>query len=128
MKITKMLKSALIVLAISLAASALAAEKGSLHVSSTLKVAGEQLAAGDYTLGWIGSGPSVDLTIMQGKRLVTTVPATMALLNDPPSNDAIVITIGVDGTRWLSQIMLSGRSFSFDIAPGSDTAKPTANH
>ncbi len=54
MKTSQTLKIPLAALALLVASSAFAANKGSLHVSSPEDVAGKQLAAGDYSVRWEG--------------------------------------------------------------------------
>ena len=58
-------KSLFLGLALLLATSAFAANKGSLQVQEPITVNGTKLAAGDYKLQWDGTGPSVELSIMQ---------------------------------------------------------------
>lgn len=120
MKASKITKGLLLGLALLLATSAFAANKGSLRVSDPVTINGKQLAAGDYKVSWDGNGPSVELHIMQGKNVVATVPAKMVDLPRAASDDGAVVNTNGDGSRTLSQIRFSGKKYA--LAVGGDTA------
>ena len=61
-------KSFFLGLALLLATSAFAANKGSLSVQEPVTINGTQLKPGDYKVQWDGNGPSVELSITQGKK------------------------------------------------------------
>jgi hypothetical protein len=117
-------KSLFLGLALLLATSAFAANKGSLQVQEPITVNGTKLAAGDYKLQWDGTGPSVELSIMQGKKVVAKVPAHVVDLDKPSSQDAAVVKNNGDGTKTLSEVRLSGKKYS--LAVGEDAAKADA--
>jgi HAMP domain-containing protein len=116
MKIASILKGGLLGLALLLATSAFAANKGSLQVSSPVSVAGKQLAAGDYTVKWEGAGPSVEVSIMQGKNTLAKVPAKVVALDNPSSYDSAVVNTNGDGSRF------SGKKFALEISGESSGA------
>jgi hypothetical protein len=120
MKASRMYKGLLLGLALLLATSAFAANKGSLKVNDPVTINGKQLAAGEYKVSWDGSGPSVELHIMQGKNVVATVPAKMVDLPRAASDDGAVVNTNGDGSRTLSQIRFSGKKYA--LAIGGDTA------
>ena len=111
-------------LALLLATSAFAANKGSLQIQEPTSVNGTKLAPGDYKIEWDGTGPSVELSIMQGKKLITKVPAHVVDLNRPAQNDAAVVKNSEDGTKTLSEVRLSGKKFAFAV--GEEAAKADA--
>jgi len=117
-------KSLFLGLALLLATSAFAANKGSLQVQEPLTVNGTKLAPGDYKVQWDGTGPSVELSIMQGKKVVAKVPAHVVDLDKPSSMDAAVVKNNGDGTKVLSEVRLSGKKFS--LAGGEEAAKADA--
>jgi len=55
-----------------LAGSALAANKGSLELPTSHIRRRKQLAMGNYTVQWEGTGDQVDLKIYQGKNVVAS--------------------------------------------------------
>lgn len=117
-------KSLFLGLALVLATSAFAANKGSLQIQEPTSVNGTKLAPGDYKIEWDGTGPSVELSIMQGKKLITKVPAHLVDLNRPAQNDAAVVKNSEDGTKTLSEVRLSGKKFAFAV--GEEAAKADA--
>jgi hypothetical protein len=117
-------KSLFLGLALLLATSAFAANKGSLQVQESVTVNGTKLAAGDYKVQWDGNGPSVELSIMQGKKLIAKVPAHVVDLSQPSQNDAAVVKNSSDGSKELSEVRFSGKRFA--LAVGEEAAKADA--
>jgi hypothetical protein len=111
-------------LALLLATSAFAANKGSLQVQEPLNVNGTNLAPGDYKVQWDGTGPSVELSIMHGKKVVAKVPAHVIDLNKPSANDATVVKNNGDGSKSLSEVRFNGKKFAFAV--GEEAAKADA--
>jgi hypothetical protein len=120
MTVSRISKGLLLGLAVLLATSAFAANKGSVAVTDPVTVAGKQLAAGQYKLTWDGSGSSVQLNIMQGKNVVATVPARLIELDRPAANSSAVVINNSDGSRALSEIRFSGKKYA--LAVGSESA------
>jgi hypothetical protein len=121
MKVSRISKGLLLGLALLLATSAFAANKGSLSVVDPVTIAGKQLAAGQYKVTWDGSGSSVQLNIIQGKNVVATVPARVVELNNAANSDSAVVSSNSDGSKTLSQIRFSGKKFA--LAIGQETAQ-----
>ncbi len=117
-------KSFFLGLALLLATSAFAANKGSLSVQEPVTINGTQLKAGDYKVQWDGNGPSVELSITQGKKVIAKVPAHLVNLETPSPSDAAVVKNNGDGTKSLSEVRLSGKKFS--LALGEEAAKADA--
>jgi hypothetical protein len=117
-------KSLILGLALLLATSAFAANKGSLQVQEPLNVNGTRLVPGDYRVQWDGTGPNVELSILQGKKVVAKAPAHMIELSRPSTGDSAVVKDNGDGTKTLNEIRLNGKRFSFAI--GEEAAKADA--
>ena len=124
MKLSTVPKSLFLGLALLLAASAFAANKGTLQIQESISVSGTQLKPGEYKVQWDGAGPNVELSILQGKTVVAKVPAHMVDLSEPSGSDAAVVTQNNDGSRSLSEVRLSGKKFA--IAVGEEAAKADA--
>ncbi len=107
-------------LALTLATSAFAANKGSVQFNDPVTVNGKQVAAGEYNLTWDGSGPNVELNILKGKNVVATVPARMVDLDRAAATNSIV-TVSDGGQKSLTEIRFSGKKFA--LAVGSESAK-----
>lgn len=105
-------------LVILLASGAFAAQRGELHVSSSLEIQHELLPAGEYTVRWEDTGVNVELKIMKGKKILETVPASVETLNDVSAGDTVVITVNHDGSRSLSQILFAGQRLVFTLKQG----------
>ena len=122
MKVSRISKGLLLGLAVLLATSAFAANKGSLSVVDPVTIAGKQLAAGQYKVTWDGSGSSVQLNIMQGKNVVATVPARVIELDRPSTDDSAVVSSNSDGSKSLSEIRFSGKKYALAIGEESASA------
>jgi hypothetical protein len=117
-------KSLFLGLALLLATSAFAANKGSLSVQEPLTINGTQLRPGDYKVEWEGNGPSVEVSITQGKKVIAKVPAHVVSLETPSPSDAAVVKNNGDGTKSLTEVRISGKKFS--LALGEEAAKADA--
>ncbi|PYX14762.1 MAG: hypothetical protein DMG84_13910 [Acidobacteria bacterium] len=124
MKSSQLSKGLLLGLALLLATSAFAANKGSLQVSDPVTVSGKQLAPGAYTVEWEGNGPNVELNILQGKKVVATMPARLIDLNRSADGDSAVVRKNDDGSRTLAEIRFAGKKYA--LALGNESAKAEA--
>lgn len=108
-------------LALALTTSVFAASgdshKSNFEISAAVQLNGTELPAGDYTARWEGSGPTVQVSIMQGKKVVATVPAQVVALDRPASNTQAEI----NGDRELTSLQFSGKKFSLEL--GTESAK-----
>jgi len=121
MKASKISKGLLLGLALLLATSVFAINKGSLQVSDPVTVNGKQIGAGEYTVKWEGNGPDVELNILHGKNIVATVPARMVDLDRAASRDSAVTVVNPDGHKSLNEIRFSGKRYA--LAIGAESAK-----
>ncbi len=121
MKSSKISKGLLLGLALLLATSAFAANKGSLQVSAPVTINGKEIPAGDYTVKWDGTGPNVEVNILRGKNVVATVPARVVELDRAPERDSAVTVVNADGRKSLNEIRLSGKKYA--LAVGAESAR-----
>ena len=111
----KISKTLLPSLALLLATSAFAANKGnkgSIELDQPATIAGHQLAKGEYKLTWNGTGPNVDLMILSSGKLVATVPAHLIELSRPEPTNAYEAHTNDDGSRSLTKIEFGGRKYA----------------
>ena len=108
-------------LAVLLATSAFASNKGSLHLSEAALVNGQQLPAGDYQLRWDGTGANVDLSIVQGGKVVTKTAAKVVEMSAASAYDAAVLDRS-SGTPSLMELRFAGKKFALAIG-GSEKAE-----
>lgn len=120
MKFSTVSKSVLMGLAILLASSAFAASKANLSLLNPTTVNGTKLKAGDYKLQWDGTGPNVEVSIMQGKKVLAKVPAKLVDLNKAPDNSAAVVNQNQDGSSTLSSVRFAGKKYALDLSQASD--------
>jgi hypothetical protein len=121
MRVSKISKGLLLGLALLLATSGFAANKGSMQVSDPVTVNGTQLPAGEYEVKWDGAGPNVEVSIMHGKNLVATVPARVIALNQSPLRDSLVTIVNDDGHKSLNEIRFAGKTRA--LAINAESAK-----
>jgi hypothetical protein len=120
MKFATVSKSLVMGLALLLASSAFAATKANLQLNNPVTVNGTNLKPGDYKLQWEGSGPNVELSIVQGKNVVTKVPAHLVQLETPAANDAAVTRSNSSGPNSLAGIRFQGKKFALELGEASD--------
>jgi hypothetical protein len=112
----KNLKGIFLAVVVLVAGSAFAASKGSLELQHPTSVGGKQLASGNYTVQWDGTGDQVELKIFQGKNAVATTSARVVKVERrQPHNAAITVTNG-DGTSALSQIVFGGKDYALEVS------------
>jgi hypothetical protein len=113
-------KSLVMGLALLLAASAFASDKGKLQIYNPVTVNGTTLKPGDYKLEWTGTAGNVELSILQGKNVVAKVPAHVVDLNSPSANDAAVVN-NDNGTKTLTGVRFEGKKFALELGDSSDS-------
>lgn len=116
MNAAKSLKGISLAAVVLLAGSALAASKGSLELHHPTSVGGKQLASGNYTVQWDGTGDQVELKIFQGKNAVATTSARVVKVEHPMPNDAAVVVTNGDGTSSLSQIRFGRKNYALELS------------
>jgi hypothetical protein len=117
-------KSLTMGLALLLASSAFAATKADLHLNNPTSINGTNLKPGDYKLVWDGSGPAVEVSIMQGKNVVAKAPAKVVDLSTPAANNAAVVVKNGDGSTTLAGARFEGKKFAIELGQASDGMQP----
>ncbi len=115
MKWNQVAKNVVLGLAVLLATSAFASNnKGSLHLSEAAQVNGQAVPAGDYQLRWEGTGANVEVSFMQGKKVVTKASAKVVDLKNAFSNDAAVVDHS-GSTPALTEVRFAGKKFALAL-------------
>jgi hypothetical protein len=120
MKFATVSKSLALGLGLLLATSAFAATKGSLEISNDVTVNGTKLKAGEYKLQWDGTGPNVELSIMQGKNVLAKAPAHVVDLPTASASNAAVLKRNDDGTSTLTGVRFGGKKLSLELGEASE--------
>jgi hypothetical protein len=120
MKFATVSKTVVMGLALMLASSAFAASKANLTLNNPTSINGTKLNAGDYKLEWDGSGPNVEVSIVQGRKVITKVPAKIVDLSKAPANNAALLKQNSDGSTTLSGARFSGKKFALELGDAGD--------
>ncbi len=124
MRFATVSKSLVMGLALLLASSAFAATKASLTLQHPATINGAKLKPGDYKLQWEGSGPNVEVSIMQGKTVLAKVPGKVVDLSSPASNNAAVMQRNGDGSATLAGARFEGKKFALELGDSSEGMQP----
>ncbi|HEY3975411.1 MAG TPA: hypothetical protein VGM18_20595 [Candidatus Sulfotelmatobacter sp.] len=114
------MKNLVMGLALLLASSAFAATKANVTLLNPATINGAKLKAGDYKLQWEGSGPNVEVSIMQGKTVLAKVPAKVVDLSSPARNSAVTVKRNDDGSNTLTGVRFEGKRFELALGESSD--------
>ena len=107
-------KTVVLGLAVLLASSAFASNKGTLRVHEALEVNGQQLAAGEYQLRWDGTGSNVEVRVMQGKKEVAKTSAKLVNLDKASDNDAAIVDHS-SGKAIVTEVRFAGKKYALAI-------------
>ncbi len=113
-------------LALAFATSAFAANdshKSNFEIGAATQVNGTTLPAGDYTAQWEGSGPAVQVNILQGKKVVATAPAQVVTLDSKASDTQAEVLNGANGERQLKVLQFAGKKISLQLETQSAKAQ-----
>ena len=116
MKRNTLAKTVVLGLAVLLATSAFASNnvKGSLLLRESVEINGQQLAPGEYQVRWDGTGPSVEVSFMQGRKEVAKTSAKVVALDEAPEYDSAVVD-HTSGKAAISEIRFSRRKYALAI-------------
>src|SRR4051812_14904060 len=109
-------------LALTFAASAFAASnshKSSFEIGAATQVNGTTIPAGEYTAQWEGSGPTVQVNIMQGKKVLATSPAQVVALDRIALDTHAEVQNGSNGERELKVLQFAGKKVSLELGTES---------
>lgn len=95
--------------------------KSSFQLSAATQVNGTMLPAGEYTAQWEGSGPTAQVNIMQGKKVLATAPAQVIALDSKASDTQAEVFNGTNGERELKALQFAGKKVSLQL--GTESAK-----
>lgn len=113
-------------LALALTTSAFAASdshKSNFEISAATQINGTTIPAGEYTAKWEGSGPTVQVSIMQGRKVVATVPAQIVTLDRAASDTQAEVRNGSKGERELTALQFAGKKISLELNTESARAQ-----
>jgi hypothetical protein len=85
--------------------------KESFQLGALLKVSGTTLSAGTYQVTWTGLNPVVQVQILEGKTVVTSIQARVVTLDNKSPSKAVVTRANPDGSLSLDSLRFAGQSF-----------------
>ncbi|HXO37392.1 MAG TPA: hypothetical protein VN872_02075 [Candidatus Acidoferrum sp.] len=115
------------ILTLALTTSAFAASdshKSSFEISAATQVNGTTIPAGEYTAKWEGPGPTVQLSIMQGSKVLATAPAQVVTLDRAATDTQAEVRNGSNGERELTALQFQGKKISLEL--GTQSTKTQA--
>jgi hypothetical protein len=114
--------------ALMLPLSALAASKNSSNVEIPDKVMvnGKQIQPGTYKVEWNGTGPNVEVSILQGHKTVAQVPAR--IVDKTYEQQAIVTHQTNSGANVLDQIQLKNKELDLNAPSGENSGTNAATN
>ena len=102
-----------------------APKNSAVTFAETVTVNGTQIPPGNYHVEWQGTGATVEASILQGKQVVASAPAT--LVNAKTNYDgAVETTEGPNSSKILQAIDWSNQSLRFDQANTSSPSTGSA--
>jgi hypothetical protein len=107
-------KTVVLGLAVLLASSAFASNKGTLQVHETLEVNGQQLAAGEYQLRWDGTGSNVEVSFMRGKKEIAKTSAKIINLDKASDNDSALVDHS-SGKAIVTEVRFAGKKYALAL-------------
>ena len=118
--LNRVVKTVVLGLAVLLASSAFASNKGSLVVREALEVNGQQLAPGEYQLRWDGSGSNVEISFMKGNKEVAKASARVVAVDKAPEYDLTIVD-RTSGKAAVSELRFAGKKYA--LAIGTEKAE-----
>jgi len=114
--LNRVLKTVVLGLAVLLASSAFASNKGTLQLQESVEISGQQLAPGEYQLRWDGTGSNVEVSIMRGNKEVAKASAKVVALDKAPGYDLAIVDRS-SGKAAVSELRFAGKKFALAIGP-----------
>jgi len=112
---------AMFAMLMSLGAFAKDKNEGKFSLSSPAQVGSTQLQPGNYTAAWDGSGPEVQVKILQGKNVIATTSAKLVQKDQPAPYSAVTLS-SAGGSQTVNELTFGNRKESL-VFGSSESAK-----
>jgi hypothetical protein len=126
MKWNRLAKSVVLGLAVLLATSAFASNKGSLNLQEDALVNGQRIPAGNYQLRWEGTGPEVELSFVQGKKVVAKTPAKVVERAQAANYDSAIVDRSGQNPS-VTEVRFGGKKYALQIGGAAERAEMGGN-
>ncbi|MFY9659662.1 MAG: hypothetical protein WAJ97_03510 [Terriglobales bacterium] len=114
MKLNNLAKTVVLGLAVLLASSAFASNKSTVQLHESFEVNGQQLSPGEYQVRWDGTGSSVEVSFMQGRKEIAKAWAKVVPLDKAYDYDSAVVQHD-GGKATVSEIRFAGKKYSLAL-------------
>ena len=104
------------------------ANKGKLRLQNKTIVDGKPLNPGHYTVEWTGTGPTVQVTLLDGKQVVATFPAHITEQPTADHDDAYGSAPQPDGSSRLTAIYFSGKRTALELEQYEASQQPNMSN
>ena len=101
--------------------------KGKLALTDRVVVDGKPIEPGDYRVEWDGSGPAVQVKLLQGKQIVATLSAHVTEQADRNPQDAYSTATEPDGSRELTAIYPGGKRVALEFDHAATAGAQSGN-
>jgi hypothetical protein len=69
---------------------------------------------------WDGAGPNVEVSILQGKKVLAKMTAQLVELQVPSPNNAAIVRDNGNGAKTLAGVRFEGKKFSLELGQAAD--------
>jgi hypothetical protein len=101
--------------------------RGKLALTDKVVVDGQSIAPGDYRVEWDGSGPAVQVKLLQGKETVATLSAHLTEQASQNPQDAYSTLAEPDGSRELTAIYPGGKRVALEFDHAATAGAQSGN-
>jgi hypothetical protein len=115
MKFSKTYAGLMLATILLLGTTTLASNKTTLNLEDPVSIHGTNLPKGQYEVTWKGTGPDIELSFIQSRKTVATIPARFVDLDRPGKHAGYGTRISANGTKSLSTIYFVGRKYDIEI-------------
>lgn len=96
--------------------------KKTLHLYDKANLEGKVLNPGDYKVEWSGSGPNVELNIVQGRDTLATAPARVVAEDASHRHDGYILRPAKNGGQSIEEIFFYGAKYDLKIRPAGKSS------
>jgi len=114
MKLTNLAKTVVLGLAVLLASSAFASNKGTFLVGESFEINGQQLSPGEYQVRWDGTGSTVEVSFRKDNKEVAKTSAKVVTVDKAYNSDSALIDHS-NGKATISELRFAGKKFSLEL-------------
>ena len=107
--------------------SGFAKESRTVKVIHSASVGGTVIAPGEYKLQWKSHGSDATVTLMKGKKVVTTAPAQVVDRDAEYDRSAVVYETGSDGSRSIIEMRFADSKRVLVFGGSSSAAQGSAS-